>query len=107
MPAEERGPSWWDVAAYVDGLTARYHVTVELLLVPNVRRDRGAPEYAWVACVRTITRGQGQVPGPAAQHRYGKGGSWATAPSALHACLRDVEAALEARSARSAAQQPL
>lgn len=104
---EDRGPSWWDVAQAHDWICGRFNVTVELLLVPNVRRDRGAPEYGWVAVARVVGRGQRQELGPAAQHRYGKGGSWRTAPSALLQCLADVQTALEARESATRAKHAI
>lgn len=100
----DRGPGWWDVGEYSRELMERWHVGVTFVFVPPVRRFDGKGFSSW--CVAATVRGRGALKEweSSAQESWGAGGSWKTAPAALHAALRRIETTLIEREKDARAQ---
>lgn len=89
--AEDRGPSYWDVSAYVDALRERDGVGVRWLLVPPIQRIDKRGWSSWAVSVEVWSLRTPKKREWHAQAAWGRGGSWATLPAALLATLRAYE----------------
>lgn len=96
MP-EERGPSYWDVSAYVDELRVRWGVNVLFRVFPPIRIERTGGWTSWRVEAEVWRLGSAERGGPAYGRAFGKGGAYASAPAAMHAVLRDLETWYEER----------
>lgn len=95
--AEERGPSYWDVAVYAQELEARFGKAVRFQVNPPRRLGPDNRWSSWSVWAEMWTPDGSSLPGPACSQSFGKGGAWATLPAALHAACRNLEARLEQR----------
>lgn len=102
--SDERGPSYWDVSAYVDHLRERYAVGVSFELYPP---HRAGPDGKWTSWGVEAKVFRGPQAAQAVRPRieyFGKGGAWKTAPAAAHAALRCLEDRLQESEAVARAQ---
>jgi formylglycine-generating enzyme required for sulfatase activity len=77
---------------------------VEIKLLQPVRRLDGAGDSGWAVVVSVSPREGRRGATFTTTQRFGRGGSWKTAPAALHAALRDAEERLREQE-QAAAQQ--
>lgn len=104
MPAEERGPSYWDASAYAETVRERDGVGVRWTIVPPVRRIDGRGYSSWAVAVEVWTLRSKQKRTWHAQAGFGNGGAWKTLPAALLATLRAYEAQREDERVAALAQ---
>lgn len=97
MRSDFEGPTWWDCAQASEVLIREYNCSVSYILVPPLRRVDGAGYSSWVVAATATGRAGREGRGVSAQASFGKGGSCKTAPAALHLCLLDIIARLDAR----------
>lgn len=90
--ADERGPSWWDVADLCQRTADAYHCSVELHLGWPIKRIDGRGYSSWCASV-TLTARTGKPQLVFGAHElFGRGGSFATAPAAFYRALLEAQA---------------
>lgn len=100
----DMGPTWNDCYTMADHIWAKRGRRVEIKLVQPVRRLNGTGNSGWAFVVSASPRQGCGGETLYATARYGQGGSWKTAPQALHAALRELEATLEGAEVTAAKQ---
>jgi formylglycine-generating enzyme required for sulfatase activity len=98
------GPSWRDCGEVAEYIWRVYGHRVEIKLLQPVRRLDGAGDSGWAVVVSVSPREGRRGATFTTTQRFGRGGSWKTAPAALHAALRDAEERLREQE-QAAAQQ--
>jgi len=104
MPASTtQGVSWEDVFVAQAEITARYNRDIEMRIVPPLTTTLSGPMSAAIAVTAVPMPGR-PLSAVTRYGRWGRGGSWRTAPQAALAALYELESALE-ESAKLRAQQ--